>query len=190
MLMKAGCSELSVAQCHTEPDGKLPRVPAYAKSDFFARELNAAGIQVLLTAVAALTGVRGAAGGSGEIGFDSFGGALNRVRPDATAFVHRNSLFNAQYRTSWTNPGSSQGVANQHAWLRSCYASVHPHANGQAYQNYVDPDLANWRQAYYGANYPRLSEVKAKYDPRMLFRFPQAITPPRPQSFSGERFRR
>ena len=124
-----------------------------------------------------MTGVKGAAGGVGEIGLDAFGGALNRVRADATAFVHRDSLFNAQYRTSWTSPGSSQGVANQHAWLRSFYASLHPYANGQAYQNYADPDLTDWRQAYYGANYPRLSAIKARYDPRMLFRFPQAITP-------------
>ena len=63
------------------------------------------------------------------------------------------------------------------AWLRSLYASVHPYANGQAHQNYTDPDLTNWRQAYYGANYTRLSQVKAAYDPHQAFRFPQGITP-------------
>ncbi|HXP20094.1 MAG TPA: FAD-binding oxidoreductase [Streptosporangiaceae bacterium] len=177
MLMQAGCGGLSVTECHTQPGGKLLRVPSFAKSDFFSTALSTAGIQALLTAVQNMTGVTGAAGGAGEIGFDAFGGALNRIRPADTAFVHRNSLFNAQYRTSWTNPGSGQGVANQHAWLRSFYASLHPYANGQAYQNYPDPDLTDWRQAYYGANYPRLSAIKARYDPHMLFRFPQAITP-------------
>jgi FAD/FMN-containing dehydrogenase len=52
---------------------------------------------------------------------------------------------------------------------------MRPYASGQAYQNYVDPSLANWRQAYYGANYTRLTQVKAAYDPHRLFTFPQAV---------------
>lgn len=178
MLLEAGCSGLSVPECHTRPSGTLPRVPSYAKSDFFTQKLSAPGISALLAGIERLRGVRGTAGGVGAVAFDALGGAVNRVHPDATAFVHRDALFGAQYSTSWNYPGSSRGVANQHAWLRSFYASVHPHASGQAYQNYVDPDLTNWRQAYYGASYPRLSRIKARYDPHQLFSFPQGITPP------------
>jgi FAD/FMN-containing dehydrogenase len=180
MLVEAGCASLSVDECHLPgqaPGGVLPRVPQYAKSDFFTRPLNAAGIRALLGGIEQLRGVRGAAGGGGALAFDAFGGAVNRVSPSATAFVHRDALFLAQYTTSWNWPGSSSGAANQHAWLRSYYASVHPYASGQAYQNYIDPDLTNWQQAYYGANYARLQQVKRKYDPHQLFNFPQAITP-------------
>jgi FAD/FMN-containing dehydrogenase len=99
------------------------------------------------------------------------------VSPSATAFVHRNSLFVAQYVTNWKTGASPAGVSRQHQWLRSFYASMRPYASGQAYQNYVDPDLANWRQAYYGANYARLARIKKTYDPTQVFRFPQGITP-------------
>jgi FAD/FMN-containing dehydrogenase len=177
MLVEAGCSDLSVHQCHTGPIGVLPRVPSFAKSDFFTRRLDKSGIRVLLAGVERLVSVRGAAGGAGGIAFDAMGGAVNRVHPAATAFVHRNALFLAQYTTEWRYPGSHRGVANQHVWLRSYYRALHPHASGQAYQNYIDPELTDWRRAYYGANYPRLTQVKATYDPDNLFNFPQSIPP-------------
>jgi hypothetical protein len=37
---------------------------------------------------------------------------------------------------------------------------MRPFLSGYAYQNYIDPELANWRHAYYGANYRRPSEIK------------------------------
>ncbi len=180
MLVEAGCAGLTVSQCHLPGQaagGTLTRQPEYAKSDFFTRRLPASGTSALLAGVQKLQHVHGAAGGAGGVAFDAFGGAINRVAPSATAFVHRNALFMAQYTTTWRTGATSSGVANQHAWLRSFYASMRPYVSGQAYQNYVDPDLKNWSQAYYGANYPRLQQVKAKYDPHQLFNFPQAITP-------------
>ena len=180
MLVEAGCAGLNVNECHLPgqaPGGTLTRQPEIAKSDFFTRRLSVSGVNTLLAGVERLQRVRGAAGGTGGVALDAFGGAINRVAPSATAFVHRNALFLAQYTTVWRTGAASGGVANQHAWLRSFYASMRPFASGQAYQNYVDPDLTNWSQAYYGANYPRLQQVKAKYDPHRLFNFPQAITP-------------
>jgi FAD/FMN-containing dehydrogenase len=175
MLIEAGCSAgQTVPSCLAGPAAM--RVPSYNKSDFFTRKLNAAGLRALIGGIERLRHVHGTPGGVGAVAFDACGGAINRVRPGATAFVHRNALFLAQYSTSWGAPGHRGGIANQHAWLRSYYAAVHPHASGQAYQNYADPDLTNWQQAYYGANYPMLQQVKAKYDPHDLFTFPQAIT--------------
>ncbi len=117
----------------------------------------------------------GAPGGSGGIAFDALGGAVNRVAPGATAFVHRDALFGAQYTTTWPAGAAAAAVSRQHAWQQSFWRSMRPYASGQAYQNYIDSDLAGWRQAYYGANYARLARIKAAYDPGRLFTFPQAV---------------
>jgi FAD/FMN-containing dehydrogenase len=47
--------------------------------------------------------------------------------------------------------------------------------SGESYQNYVDPDLADWARAYYGDNLPRLRAVRTAADPDRLFSFPQAL---------------
>jgi Berberine and berberine like len=139
--------------------------------------LDKNGIRVLLASIGRIQGIQGAAGGVGSIELDALGGAINRVAPQATAFVHRDALFLAQYSTSWTSRGARAGVDNQHAWLRACHRSLRRHASGQAYQNYVDPDLRDWQRDYYGANYPWLRLVKATLDPASLFQFPQSIQP-------------
>ena len=41
--------------------------------------------------------------------------------------------------------------------------------------NYVDADLTDYAQAYYGPNLVRLSAVKRSLDPDGVFAFPQAI---------------
>jgi FAD/FMN-containing dehydrogenase len=178
MLVEAGCASLTVNQCHLptqNPAGKLARASEYAKSDFFTKPLNSHGIGTLLAGVEKFQRAGGAPGAAGGIAFDALGGAVNRVAAGATAFVHRDALFDAQYTTTWPTGAAAAAVARQHAWQQSFWQSMRPYASGQAYQNYVDPALANWRQAYYGANLARLTQVKAKYDPNRVFTFPQAI---------------
>lgn len=188
MLVQAGCSSQSVAQCHLpsqNPAGVLGRPPEYAKSDFFTRPLSPAGIKTLLDQVQLMGQVDGAPGAAGGVAFDACGGAINRVGPGETAFVHRDALFLAQYSTTWSPPSgaddagaASAAVLAQRSWLAAFHAAMRPHASGQAYQNYADPELTNWQRAYYGDNYPRLQRIKVAVDPTDMFRFPQSIELP------------
>jgi FAD/FMN-containing dehydrogenase len=166
----AGCIHGSLAACHTEgaaAGGTLPRARFAAKSDYVAKPLSAAARAQLVHAIERRQGA------SGALVFDSYGGAINRVAPDATAFVHRQQLFCIQELAYFGSGGKDSALR----WLRSAHAAVGPHASGQAYQNYTDPDLSSWRHAYYGTNYARLTEAKALYDPENRFRFAQSIRP-------------
>ena len=112
--------------------------------------------------------------GSGALLFDSYGGAINRVKPGATAFVHRDELFCIQYGAYFG--GGAARKASQ-SWINSAAKAIRPFVSGQAYQNYIDPQLSGWAQAYYGSNLPRLRSIKKQYDPDFFFRFRQAIPP-------------
>ncbi|MFI9646489.1 FAD-binding oxidoreductase [Streptomyces sp. NPDC052040] len=174
MEVYAGCSSFSSdAQCHlpgTTPgrtaQGALHRDTFAARSDFFDRSLPAAGIQTILRQ---MTQVRG---GAGSVAFTALGGAVNRVSPTATAFVHRRSRMLAQYFAGW-GAGSS-GTAAQ-AWLNSAHSAMRGYASGAAYQNYADPTLTNWRKAYYGDAATRLTQLKHQYDPSGFFTYPQSL---------------
>jgi FAD/FMN-containing dehydrogenase len=155
------------------PTGKVTRESYGAKSDIFTRPLSAAGALVAAVERYPKTGPQG---GSAGVAFDALGGAINRVKAADTAFVHRNGLFLAQYTANYpAGVVGGTGADRSWSWLNGVWTSMRPYASGQAYQNYIDPRLTGWEQAYYGANATRLRSVKRTYDPSGLFHFPQSI---------------
>nr|WP_190128155.1 FAD-binding oxidoreductase [Streptomyces mashuensis] len=173
----AGCGDKPTDQCHLpgttpgrEKAGKLERETYAACSAFFDRSLDTAGVRTLLDQLERFG--RGVKGGGASVQLTALGGAVNRVDPLATAFVHRRSRMLAQYLTSWAAGGA--GTA-QTAWLDGMHDAMRRHASGAAYQNYTDPGLKDWRKAYYGDAADRLTKLKRQYDPGRLFDFPQAL---------------
>jgi hypothetical protein len=159
-MLLAGCSGMTLAACHTigaAPGGKLPRNTFNAKSDYVAKPLPGAGRAAMIAAAEAP--------GSGALLCDSYGGAVNRVAPTDTAFVHRDQLFCIQY----------YGNGSTASWIDQAWTKMRPYVSGQAYQNYIDPTLQNWPQAYYGQNLTRLQATRRRVDPAHYFNFPQAI---------------
>ncbi|MGW7056723.1 FAD-binding oxidoreductase [Streptomyces sp. NPDC054887] len=179
MLVYAGCAGFSDAQCHLPgttpgrtPQGALGRETYAARSDFFDRSLSPSGIRELLARTEAFTRIPAAGGGGGSIALTALGGAVNRVDPLATAFVHRRSRMLAQYIGAWR--AGTAGTAQQ-TWLKTTHGAMRRYASGAAYQNYTDPTLTDWRKAYYGAASTRLTALKKRYDPDRVFDFPQAL---------------
>jgi FAD/FMN-containing dehydrogenase len=143
-----------------------------AKSDYVKRPLPRAAVDVMVRALEVR--VADPALGRGTILLDAYGGAISRVPKAATAFVHRDALCSAQYLAFWPAGNAARATANL-AWMRDFYAALRPWMSGEAYVNYIDPELRGWQRAYYGSNYARLRRVKHRYDPTGFFRFAQAV---------------
>lgn len=171
IMIEAGCEGKPVAQCATPVQS-----PFAAKSSYVGGPLPSSVVSGLVSAVSSLpTALPGAGGG---IVFDGYGGTINQVAAGETAFVHRDAVACAQYSVTYpTAPPSPAATSAASTWLEGLHDLFAPVTQG-SYQNYIDPTLAEWPNAYYGANLPRLEQVKVKYDPDDVFRFAQSIPVP------------
>ncbi len=104
--------------------------------------------------------------------FQHLGGATARVAPDATAYWHRDAAFNVGIMYTGTDPATNDAaIAN----VRQFYYDLAPHMSGFYTNLNDDTELKTWGN--FGENYPRLSALKAKYDPTNLFRLNANIRP-------------
>jgi FAD/FMN-containing dehydrogenase len=147
--------------------------PAYesvlmkAKSDYVIEPMSEQGVLTLLAGLLETPG---------EIAvlFDSYGGVINKLASDATAFVHRGGTrYLIQYYMQWENAGATE---TNMAVMRALYASMRPYVSGACYVNYCDLDLGErYATAYWGDNLPRLMKIKAAFDPKNIFRHAQSV---------------
>jgi len=130
----------------------------------------------LRTMVSALDKWPGSANPDGAgVALFTWGGVINDVPIEETAFPHRDALFLLSMDTSW-RPDEPPRVARDNLeWLDALYRSMGEFATDASYVNFTDPDLDDWRTAYHGPNAQRLARVKRRYDPDRVFSFAQAI---------------
>jgi aclacinomycin oxidase len=126
----------------------------------------------------------------GMLGLATYGGRINTVAPDATAAAQRGSILDMACTTGWLDPREADGNLN---WVRGFYRDLFSETGGvpvpgDAYDgtfiNHPDTDVADpalntsgvpWHTLYYKANFPRLRRIKARWDPRDVFRHALSI---------------
>jgi hypothetical protein len=125
-------------------------------------------------------------------GMATYGGMVNTLPPDATASAHRDSILTTSVTAGWEHPGD-EGIAL--AWVRRFYRDLFADTGGVpvpaevssgASINHPDVDLADpewntsgvpWHAMYYRDNYPRLQQVKARWDPLDIFHHALSVRP-------------
>jgi aclacinomycin oxidase len=129
----------------------------------------------------------------GMLGLATYGGRINAVAPAATASAQRGSIIDMACTTGWVDPREEAGNL---AWVRAFYRELFADSGGVpvpgdasdgAFINPPDADLADpafntsgvpWHALYYKDGYARLQRVKARWDPRDVFRHALSIRLP------------
>ena len=151
-----------------EADGAISPVYFKSKSDYVVENLSSNAISHFLKELGMVP-----AGSDAWVVFESYGGIMDSIPSDATAFPHRKgNLFCVEYNVSWLKSEQSSQML---AWMREFHSKVRPYFSGAAYSNYCDLELEDWGRAYFGANFERLREIKRKYDGDNIFRHAQSI---------------
>ena len=103
-----------------------------------------------------------------------FGGAIERVAKDATAWPHRDAKWDFEVGGSWPNPDLSEKYVQ---WGRDYWKTLDSYMADTFYVNELMDEGQSHVNTNYQGNYKRLSKLKQKYDPRNLFRLNANIEP-------------
>jgi aclacinomycin oxidase len=128
----------------------------------------------------------------GSLGLVTYGGQVNTVAPEATASAQRDSILDTSCSTGWQDP---EDEASNLTWVRAFYRDLFADTGGVpvpgevcdgAMINHPDVDLADpewntsgvpWHTLYYKDNYPRLRQIKSRWDPGNVFHHALSIRP-------------
>jgi len=110
------------------------------------------------------------------LNFELQGGATNDIPMDAAAYAHRDVLL---YSESFGIDISrvSSTTRNFLTGMNNVITTSMPNTAFGSYPGYVDPELPNGQEAYWGANLPKLERIKRDIDPSDVFHNPQSVRP-------------
>jgi FAD/FMN-containing dehydrogenase len=105
---------------------------------------------------------------------EHFHGAVTRIAPTDTAVPHRETSWNLLLPSEWTDPADTDANIS---WTKDTFAAVSEHFATGRWLNYLGDDQDAAIPSAYGPNYPRLVEVKRRYDPDNVFHLNHNIVP-------------
>ena len=104
---------------------------------------------------------------------NTMGGAIS-AEVDS-AYPHRAYPFLGESQAYWESPDHGAKLKEAAERMRT---SIEEAGIKHHYANYPDLGFNDWPAAYYGGNYPRLQQLKQRYDPENRFQHPQSIQLP------------
>jgi len=113
----------------------------------------------------------------GEIVYWQHGGAVARVKPDATAIWHRDAARSLLVDSDWDDPHDQRARDAAMQWARDAWGKLERFTDGFYVNTMASDDPHRRVRATYGGNYPRLVKLKNKYDPTNLFRLNANVPP-------------
>ncbi len=101
-------------------------------------------------------------------------GAASRVGRHDTAFSYREAKWSMVMVGVDPDPANAETITK---WTKEYWEALHPYSLGGAYVNFMMDEGVDRIKATYRDNYPRLVEIKRKYDPDNFFHVNQNIRP-------------
>jgi FAD/FMN-containing dehydrogenase len=116
------------------------------------------------------------------VGIWALGGAFGRVDASATATGSRDAPFLLEILANWDDPAASESNIR---WARELFSAMEAYGTGKTNVNFPGTgDEPEFGRAAFGEQWPRLVEVKTKYDPGNLLRLNQNIGPREANTFA------
>jgi len=105
-----------------------------------------------------------------------WGGAISKIPSNATAFPHRNAVYNIGIDLMVSTEHDADAALDEMRLVNAVWPSIATHLNG-VYVNYPMPSLSNasYPIAYWGGNLNRLIELTQQYDPSNVLKVAQDV---------------
>lgn len=91
---------------------------------------------------------------------------IAKIPVDATAYPHRGVRFSIQAQSRWADKKDDE---RNIGWVKDWWQKTVPLSTGEVYANYISETGPGMAKRAYGLNYPRLAQIKKRYDPENVF---------------------